>query len=49
MPGPYAKLIVNIKGGHNLRDTAWIGKNDPYAVVKVRFGFWAVWLGLLLG
>ncbi|KAL6779745.1 hypothetical protein ACKKBG_A13560 [Auxenochlorella protothecoides x Auxenochlorella symbiontica] len=33
--GPYAKLIVNIKSAHNLTDPTWLGKADPYAILKV--------------
>lgn len=33
--GQYGKVIVTLKSAHNLNDKAWIGKSDPYCVVKV--------------
>lgn len=46
--GPYAKLIVNIKSAHNLTDPTWLGKADPYAILKVHWvrPRFCVYLGL---
>ncbi|PSC72167.1 calcium-dependent kinase 1 [Micractinium conductrix] len=31
----YARLTLTVKSAHNLRDEAWLGKSDPYCVVRL--------------
>jgi hypothetical protein len=33
--GTYGRVILTIKSAHNMNDKAFIGKSDPYCVVKV--------------
>ncbi|KAL4429617.1 hypothetical protein ABPG77_008666 [Micractinium sp. CCAP 211/92] len=33
--GTYAKIILTVKSAHNMRDKAWLGKSDPYCVIRL--------------
>lgn len=33
--GTYGKIILTVKSAHNMLDKAWLGKSDPYCVVKL--------------
>jgi len=33
--GSYGKVILTVKSAHNMRDKAWLGKSDPYCVIRL--------------
>ncbi|KAL4458368.1 hypothetical protein ABPG75_013233 [Micractinium tetrahymenae] len=33
--GTYAKIVLTVKSAHNMRDKAWMGKSDPYCVIRL--------------
>ncbi|PSC68395.1 Calcium release-activated calcium channel [Micractinium conductrix] len=33
--GTYARLTLTVKSAHNMKDKAWLGKSDPYCVIRL--------------